>query len=185
LILPKSFSKFASKVADTERESQIRKLARVKNTDLYDTFIQDRFQETLESFAKNNKAKLAEVLDFDLEQIASGYSETRFPNFVRTVTNTDVGKIRSIIRKNPDDLQSTLEDHWLMSEQRLEVMGNYESHLLDENLLLNLNKALGYITRSWVCYGDNPCGYCLELEADNQDIPVFNFFNYFFTSMHF
>jgi hypothetical protein len=94
------------------------------------------------------------------------------------LTDTDLGQIRALLEKNwgigEKAFARQAEASQLASPARLKNIYRTEIHYSNENAWLDQAKSSGVVeTRSWVAMGDErTCEICLELEAENQDVPI-------------
>ncbi len=105
------------------------------------------------------------------------YYVTRGRSLCEQLTDTDLSQIRDL-----------LEEYWGVGERefarqvgasemvglnRLKTIYRNEIHYSNEHAGLDQAREAGVETRSWLALGDERvCQVCLELEGENQDVPV-------------
>jgi hypothetical protein len=106
------------------------------------------------------------------------YYITHGRKLTEQLTDTDLGQIRDLLEKNwgigEKAFARQAEASQLVSPARLKNIYRTEIHFSNENAWLDQAKSSGVVeTRSWMAMGDErTCDICLELEAENQDVPI-------------
>ena len=165
---PPSAYKFAKEVAEARNDKQIRKLSKSKNEDIWDTFVEKELEKIEKALTLGYNRQI-EKADFDIAASVQRFKEKRKPDFIAELTKTDVGRIKKLTRKQPEDLENDIDKSFLNSATRKALISQNEKHLLMEHVTNDLYGDLGNETKTWA-NGPNPCPACAAKSGETVSI---------------